>query len=1394
MSEQTHEPSKPKKRRRKPVHPVLHMIGVVVVVLLFCWLSVTQTGVLGTLVIPQVEAVLPCEVRNGRVTMTPSGDFVVRDLVLRMRGVPGRAGEFLTSRQLVIRIDWIALTAGALRIRELEFREPLVRISTTPEMELNVAALGAAGGAPGGIPTVRVEQGTVELGEHQEAVYAELVSMPVSGEFRAQTAAGSVYSFRLEERVPRSEGPRTPMKITGVVDSATLDAHVELRDFDISRWPTFPAPRDVREVWARMNVEGVISEANFSYTKIEGPVAQFELQDVRLNVPLPADEQGRATYAATRGRTPQFLRMSDVSGTLSFRRSGLRAGLEGLIEDLPCAVTLRMREAQPHAALDCTIRAEDFTVAERPGLLPFAPEEVKTIFRKFSGPTAEVRGNVHLSRAGPVNGEPAPFAVSGALFFENGTASYEPFPYPFEEIRGVVGFDETEIDIVQITGRGPTGAKLLAHGRIAPPGELAEVELDITVADLPIDDVFRTALRDRHSTIVSSLFDLGAYEAMVRSGLILPRERRDALVSERRALEAAVESGHAGESRDRRLREIDEALSRPGFDIAGVADLFVRVSREYGENTGFKPEITLDVHRAGIVPSHFPYPTIAENVHIRIDDQSATVEAPVLRGLTGAVGSLHADVSYGGDSYVPSIYIDASSIPVDDLLIQALPGGRELYLNREAASDGVYSAARLIHRLGLDGEVTCDAVIGPSAPGNAEYMAKVRFDDLRLRPSPDSLAIEGLAGRLTVSDRGIDAPEVTGRIGEHPVTLSFSTERAGGADSLAAAVAIEDLDLASPFAPLVGAFSARAGEQVEALRREFDLSGSVDVGVLVEGERESVSYRIDLSDFRGLRLRALDGELALRDAAGGLAFEDGAVLFEEFGAEVSFEGERAGRLRAGGRWASEWSDAETDVEIALEGARVRSALLGSLLGEAAPDAAGLVDEHDVRGVVSAGVVARGGPGKARIVETWIEPSRLSFERSGRRIQFHTMEGRVSDGADGGRVEGLAALADDWKIEADGYWFAGEQPGLDVQLGLEGARIGDELLAFLPEGVSSALRAIELETPDGFVLDDAHLTLRRLSAGHGWDTMFAGRLATRDAALSVGVDFEGIDGESLILFRRAPGRGARLEVDVEAERFRVATVPMSNGRVGVIYDEEAGLTRVSDFRADLQGGAVTCEAEVETGRAGGEARGYRVELSMAGVDFGRFIESMREGAAPADGAPPGERGRLESSLTITGELGNPGARLGRGIIRVDGGDVLNIPGIVPLVRLSNLQPPIEEKLDFAYADLTILGDTIAVTEAEVISPSFTIVGSGVVRLPELELDLRFNSRSRRRVLLLTDLLEGVRNELITTVVRGTIRDPEFSYEQLGGTRRIIGAMLGSPDDPDAVGSAVSPGQQ
>jgi len=125
--------------------------------------------------------------------------------------------------------------------------------------------------------------------------------------------------------------------------------------------------------------------------------------------------------------------------------------------------------------------------------------------------------------------------------------------------------------------------------------------------------------------------------------------------------------------------------------------------------------------------------------------------------------------------------------------------------------------------------------------------------------------------------------------------------------------------------------------------------------------------------------------------------------------------------------------------------------------------------------------------------------------------------------------------------------------------------------------------------------------------------------------------------------------------------------------------------------------------------------------------------------------------------------------------------VNFPLLVPLVRMTNLQLPLNETVDYAEGEFYVRGAYLNFESLSVYSPSVEVVGYGTVTWPGMALDMRFRPRARSRIPLVTAVLEGIRDELMAVRAEGTLGKPVLAISALGGTSRFVGRLIGRERD-------------
>ena len=171
--------------------------------------------------------------------------------------------------------------------------------------------------------------------------------------------------------------------------------------------------------------------------------------------------------------------------------------------------------------------------------------------------------------------------------------------------------------------------------------------------------------------------------------------------------------------------------------------------------------------------------------------------------------------------------------------------------------------------------------------------------------------------------------------------------------------------------------------------------------------------------------------------------------------------------------------------------------------------------------------------------------------------------------------------------------------------------------------------------------------------------------------------------------------------------------------------------------------------------------------------------------PAEPPPDAEEqarstGDVYAELALAGERGAPELRRGRAAARVLNGEVAEVLFALQLMQLSQLTIPLNDSFDYAETDLYVEGDTarferILLESTVGESAALQLLGSGWLRLDDLELDLRFRTRSGLQ--LVRDLAGGLSDQLYEIQVSGHLARPRRQVNTLPGLRRDRAAAAG-----------------
>lgn len=1380
-------------------------------------IGLLQTPAAAWLVEPILASQTGMRVRTGSVRISPTGTVVITNGRLMAPGVPGVAGEVLRIDRVEARIDWSATLSGSPGLKDVQLVGPELRLSQDVQTGvLNAAAfkLLSGGGSAGATPTVQIKRGVIELGEHDGDRYTRLRRWNILGDIDPADASGvSAFSFAAIPAEASAGGSASgSLSLAGTLGpdgvAASLDG-LRLED-----WPPTIVPSRLRELYARLGLSGRLLPTRFAIGNDGRVTVRMTLDGVDLN--LPFNERYDIAGAG------ELLRMRQTRGTIEFGTDGLSADVNGLIDELRYDVALNYRGLTPDSPFDARLTTR-FRMDERFRPRRFLPQKAIEKLDMFDNPSADVDAIVRVVRAA----HGGPVSVEGSADITNGAASYAKFRYPFSGISGSVSFTQDSVRFDGITGRGPTGATLAASGNFDGLGEDSRVVIDIQVRAVPIDQHLMAALTTGRRQLVEALFHPQRYQELLNDGLIRTPDGRG-------GSNAPVFAFGGAADVDLRLQRVPERpqddrwtrdtvvrLDRAGlvpehFPLPIVArgiqlriaddDLSLTGGR-YEGLTGGEAWVQAEIDQDAVRPGQDPLPVV------EINARGIPVDERLLAAIPGY-----------RDPPRPGQTVSLRSI-LDNLRVAGLVDCRAVIGPR---SDG---------QLGYDVEASLENASArpnadvPGAPPSTpdepdplvldgmngiiyvtERLIVVDFRGVLQSPSrPLAPTPVTLLTQLTLPERrgGLGNVERVGGL----LPIEAGPPRPG--PGLFATARADGLDLAMPLEHAAAVFSPELADRLASLRADRNPDGVVALRAELDGivgghtetvlaidrvqslslEHEGVRHRIGPS--RGTAELALGVMPRARFSGFRTPIVSGGV---ESG-EISLNGD----LPLVGTDDAVWYGSTPMVRVGLRNGRVESPATAQIVTAfAGPDVGAWLTDRRVAGLfdldlglspISNAPPRRLGDAGSYTIPALsalgtLRPQSLALDLQSGRIEFASVEGRVLFEGLGGRVDALRASAPGLSATVDGPWTfePGQGAGLDLKLELAGDRLNESVRTLLPGVLVGVMDrfAVNIDGP----IQTQGLNIRASGLGTPASVVeVVGSAAVNNASAVIGLPVTELAGRINFDVRIDPD-GPAYKIDLEADRLRAGRMRIEHASAAILADAtRPGVVLVPSIVGQLHGGRVAGSAQAHT--IGDETR-FWVDVHASDVRAAPVFDDLLLPPEGLVGPPlPGEetvrsawtvpddftRGLLDADVSITGVTGRPDRTTGRGIVRVSGGSVIALPGLINLVEVSNLRAPVGARLDLAEGEFFIDGTTMAFERLSASSSSIEILGHGTMDWVTQDLNLRFRSRSIRPVPIFSSMLEQIRDELITTRITGRPGDLQFSTETFGATRRLVRALIG-----------------
>lgn len=1477
-----------------------------VILLIILAIALTQGPIPKLIARSAIRNALGAEFDASWVSMRIDGTLVIDDPKLRVpdpNHTLADAAEFFTAKSIRIEMAFSGFLWTTLTPRAVTVDDATLRLSqSTTDSSLNISSLvvpPSAQASSAALPTIEINAAQIEYGEHAPASapspgYHRLASVPMRGALTPASLAPAMhgqYQIRAAQTGGEPLGRRgAPLTLSGLFDTNTGAGELTSNSLSLSRWTPAKMPVAIRDIWQQVNIAGEVARTRVAFSRERGVAVTLTVADVRATLPISLEEADGGPISRPRLR--------NVDGDITLSPAGLTADLDATLEELRVHIDFASESLDFDAPSRCTITARDFELQRKPRLLLLAPKVFRTIATLFSEPTGIVDARINLLRRAN-----SAVSVTGELALRKGNATFIKFPYQVVDVHGLIRFDMTKLELIDLRGVGPTGAAVVANGVVSPLDSTSGLDLTVVLTDVPIDDKLRAAVNlSRGRGMLDLMFNEAEARRLVDAGLIADPLRHAAAQAQLNHVlnRLTTDEAQADDDTMRRITELRRVIQTPPFELGGVFDrILVNVHNDVGIGSPYLVHLELDLKRAGLVPAVFAYPILARDMKIVIDDDRVRVSAAEFRGLSGGIAEFSAQLPISNPDAPapttpaqpsgPTLRLLATGIPIDDLLLHALPRADEwstlangdffgppappdLQFSNPAASP--FDPRTLLRDLNVSGVVDCEASLNPPATLGQASAFDVRVSLKNLAAAPTAYAeappvrVQSLTGTLAITPSGIRIQHLRGQLRHPPdpsdplgllddllqpgnnfdadATITFGDSLT--APVFTANIGVSDFDVTLGIESLIAPVSPIAADQVARARTSAHPSGRVTAALALAGDlggAATLSLALNTSAANGIVLQLLDGRLELDQLSGTLgtslkldalstpAFTlraDNAVLnlwFKDRPAGVlELDGLIKGPLDTHSSTASAAASLLADATVQrpvttkLRGIRLDSPLaltLASNLGPAWLHPA--ITDNQVHGLFDADIQLS-SLGSAPKYSGSIRPNELSMVVNNELIDFPIISGDLTFSPQGGMVNQITLLADRWDIRANGPWLiTPEAVSTDLQLTADAGRFDPDFLAVLPSDVQAAIANSRISVAGGITARDARLAVVVPRGPGRVRTNFKGDLRVSDISADVGFDIRRATGTlTVAIDQPETDDPATVTLTLRESSLVAGRLSLSEGSGLCVINPvgEPGWIRLRSLAGQTSGGTVELRANVLPRPAPNLARPYNANIELAGVRFADLMRDIRRNAALdgqidlmlppeladlpfgsdptfAVGLParmdtnvaelPGysgdhARGSLSASLTVQGDIGDVSTRKGTGIARIVGGDVIRVPLVVPIIKLTSLQLPIDERLDYLQAGFTVEGNRVLFHEIGLLGANVAILGHGDVLLPGFDLDLRFATNAPGGIPILGDLLDGLRNQIITTTVKGTLNDPKIGTSVFAAPRRFFRQIGGS----------------
>lgn len=796
------------------------------------------------------------------------------------------------------------------------------------------------------------------------------------------------------------------------------------------------------------------------------------------------------------------------------------------------------------------------------------------------------------------------------------------------------------------------------------------------------------------------------------------------------------------------------------FDGRGPVDLSIRLHKEPGSDKGIEfVEGKLTARGVEAAFKEFAYRLhgITGEVQFRRDGKIDLIR------LTGTHGGGKAVISgeLGGPSRYDSVRLDiiGQRIEVDDDLLACM---------RE---DDRLLCGTFLERATVDLNVHLERPSADPAGPRAAWTSTVEaaFLDGRFRYAAFPYPLDDLRGQVRIAGGSLRMQDLSGRRGEARVRVSGTADRQG------ARAGNVDVRLEAEGLPLDERLAEALPKDVRQVYRRYSPTGRADLFGRLHTQNQGGPLAFDL------KARLADAAVTLPESRARVERIEGTLRVLPDALEAIDLTGRLGDSLLSLAGAIGISSSRTGMSIRVTsdslqlGSSVRSALpeaLGAAYDSLEPQGRVRLDLQYRSSALDAASQPAGQPASRPVdgvdYAVVVEPLDCRVKFDAFPLPLEDVRGRVTITPAETRFEQISGRHGETHIVLSGRIPAeATAPAVEISsLEAQNVQFTEPLRQAMPWRLKRMWGEMRPTGACDLQLRDIRV-FRAPDDRRKWE--LSGRVAFRGMGMSAGPVFSGVDGT----LEGTIGFDGQFHADT-ALNLKQAYV---DGRL--VGDARAIVRRLPGSSA------VTIEDVLATfyeGRLLGE---IEVDYATRPPTFGLTIAARDvslEGFVNADRAPDAKpiqaKGRIEGTLSLTGRFGRPESRQGSGSVVIQEAQMLKLPMILSIMRIVHMAIDDDNAFHDALFDFIVDGDDVILERIDLRGKAISMVGAGRVQASSTAMHLVLlvgSPLKLPKVLILSELVEGVARELMEVHVEGTLDSPLFRAEIARSIRQTVEAM-------------------